>query len=99
MGKSVLGIIVTRVRKDDVEMTPETVKEMLEVPVLGMVPEDRAVQKSLNLKDAVVHTHPSSRAARAYKEIAAKILEINYDSDEDEGNFFTRILNKLKRKR
>ena len=95
MGKTVLGIIVTRVRKDDVEMTPEMVKEMLEVSVLGMVPEDRAVQKSLNLKDAVVHTHPSSKAARAYKEIAARIIDVRYDSDKDDGNFFSRILRKI----
>lgn len=95
MGKSVLGVIVTRVRKDDIEMTPETVKEMLEVPVLGMVPEDRAVQRSLNLKDAVVHTYPSSSAARAYNEIAAKILGVNYDSDMDKGNIFTKILRKV----
>lgn len=95
MGKYVLGVIVTRVRKDDIEMTPENVKEMLEVPVLGMVPEDRAVQRSLNLKDAVVHIFPRSKAARAYKEIAARILGIEYDSDEDRENIFQRVLRKV----
>jgi septum site-determining protein MinD len=99
MGKSVLGVIVTRVKRDDVEMTPEIVKEMLEVTVLGMVPEDRAVQKSLSLKDAVVHTHPSSQAARAYKEIAARIIEMYYDSDEDKEGFFSRMMRKIGLKR
>lgn len=94
-GKPVLGVIVTRVRRDDLEMTPETVKEMLETSILGMVPEDRAVQKSLNLKDAVVHTHPTSQAARAYKEIAARILDVKYDSDKDKDGFFTRVLKKV----
>lgn len=95
IGKPVLGVIVTKVRKDDLEMSPETVKEMLETTILGMVPEDRAVQKSLNLKDAVVHTHPASDAARAYKEIAARILGIKYDSDKDKEDFFTRVLRKI----
>ena len=45
MGIPVLGTIVTRVRKDDIEMQPETVKEMLEVPILGMIPEDMAVKR------------------------------------------------------
>lgn len=94
--RPVIGVIVTRVRKDDIEMQPETVKEMLEVPILGMVPEDRSVQKSLNQKDAVVHTHPKSNASRAYKEIAAKLLDIKYDSDKDREKLFKRILQKLK---
>ena len=37
LNKPVRGIIVTRVRGDNIEMTPEIVKEMLEVPVLGMI--------------------------------------------------------------
>lgn len=91
MKKPVIGVIVTRVRKNKVEMQSDTVKEMLEIPVLGMVPEDIAVQKSLSLKNAVVHTHPKSGAARAYKEIAAKILNVDYDSKKDKPSFWERI--------
>ena len=94
----VLGTIVTRVRRDDIEMQPDTVKEMLEVPILGMVPEDLNVKRSLSMKDAVVHTHPGSDAARAYKEIAAKILGIEYDSRRDRVGIFKRIFNKIRGK-
>ncbi len=93
--KSVLGIIITRVKKDKIEMQSETVKEMLETPILGMVPEDIAVKKSLNEKDAVVHVYPKSKSSRAYKEIAAKILDIEYDSDKDKEKLVKRILEKL----
>lgn len=89
--KPVLGAIVTRVRKDDIELEPEIVKEMLEVPILGMIPEDMAVKKSIRNKGTVVHLHPKSSAARAYKEIAAKILNIPYDSDKDREGFFERF--------
>jgi septum site-determining protein MinD len=91
MKKPVLGVIVTRVSKDNIELDPGTVKEMLEVPILGMIPEDISVKRSLRLKDAVVHTHPKSKAARAYKEIAAKILNVPYDSDDDKEGFFERL--------
>ncbi len=94
----VMGTIVTRVRRDDIEMQPDTVKEMLEVPILGMIPEDCVIRKSLSMKDAVVHTHPGSRPARAYKEIAARILGIEYDSDDDKENIFKRFLNKIRRR-
>jgi septum site-determining protein MinD len=98
MKKPVLGIIVTRVRKDDIEMQPGAVKEMLEIPVLGMIPEDISVQKSLNLKNAVIHTHPKSKASRAYKEIAAKLLDIPYDSGLEKEGFFKRLFRFRKKK-
>jgi len=87
----VKGIIVTRVRKDKIELQPETVKDMLETSVLGMIPEDLAVKKSLNFKDAVVHTHPQSDSARAYKEIAAGMINLEYDSNKDRPSFWKRI--------
>lgn len=92
----VKGVIITRVRKDDIELKPETVKDMLETPILGMVPEDINVARSLSMKDAVVHTHPKSKAARAYKEIAAQIAGVEYNPKKDEEGFFTKFLRILK---
>ncbi len=89
--KSVRGVIMTRVRKDNIEMSPETVKEMLEAPILGMVPEHLDIKRALNKKDAVVHVYPKSEAARAYKEIAAKILEVEYDSNKEKPSLWERM--------
>lgn len=91
MKKQIRGVIVTRVQKNDIELTPEVVKEMLEIPILGMVPEDEAVKRSISEKTAVVHSYPKSAAARAYKEIAAKILNIDYDSEKDREKFMERF--------
>jgi len=92
MKKPVLGVIVTRVRRDGIEMSSEAVRDMLETPILGMIPEDMNVKRSLNIKDAVVHTHPQSNASRAYKEIAARIVNVEYDSNKDRLPFWKRIL-------
>ncbi len=94
-GKDILGVLITRVRKDKIELQPETVREMLEVPILGMVPEDLCVKKSLNEKDAVIHTHPKSNASRAYKEIAANMINVKYDSKKDREKTIKRVLRKL----
>ena len=94
--KPILGVIVTRVKKNDIEMQPEIVKEMLEARILGMIPEDTSIPKSLNLKNPVVQTFPKSKSARAYKEIAAKLLGIEYDSNKDREKIIERILKKLK---
>jgi septum site-determining protein MinD len=91
----VLGAIITRVKRNKLEMQPETVKEMLEVPILGMIPEDISVQRALSLKDAVVHTDPKGKVSRAYKEIAARLLEIDYDSDKDREMFLKRIFQRI----
>ncbi len=98
MNKTILGVIVTRVRKDKIEMSPEAVKEMLEVPILGMIPEDMNVSRSLSKKDAVIHVHPRSKAARAYKEIGARLTNLPYNSKKDKERlvemFFRKIRNK-----
>ncbi len=93
--KPITGVIVTKVKKDDIELQPATVKDMLEAPILGMVPEDDSVRESLNMKNAVVHTHPKSNAARAYKEIAAQLLGVEYDSEEDREKLLAKILSFL----
>jgi septum site-determining protein MinD len=92
--KEIIGVIMTRIRKDKLEMDPETVKEMLEVPILGMIPEDLQVKDALNKKDAVVHTSPKSKSAKAYKEIAARILGVEYDSDADRQSFWKRLFSR-----
>lgn len=81
--KQVLGVIVTRVQKDSIELPADVVKEMLEVPILGMVPEDLAIKRSIRNKGIAVNAEGKSNAARAYKEIAAKILNVPYDSNKD----------------
>ena len=93
--RPILGVIVTRVKKNKIELSPEIVKEMLEVPILGMIPEDLDVQRALNYKDAVVHTHPKSNSSRAYKEIASKIIDEVYDSDKDKESVLKKLFKKL----
>ena len=90
--KKILGVIMTRIKKDKLEMQPEEVRDMLEVPILGMIPEHDDIRRSQNLKDAVIHTHPKSIPARAYKEIAAKILDLPYDSEKDKETFLKRLV-------
>jgi len=95
MKKPIKGVIVTRVKKDKIELPPEVVKEMLEVPILGMIPEDDYVKKSIKAKNALVYIYPKSKAARAYKEVAAKILGTEYDSKKDREKVIERLLKKI----
>lgn len=88
MGKEVNGIIVTRHANANYEMPLSSIKSMLESQVIGVVPEDKVVKEALNLRDAVTHTHPKSKVARKYLEIARKV---NGEMIEERAGFWGRL--------
>ncbi len=89
LGKQIRGVIITRVRGQKTEMPIANVKDMLELPILGVVPEDKNMQSALVMKDAILHTHPKSKAARAYRHIAARIIGNN--SYKEDYTIFERL--------
>lgn len=112
MDKKVVGAIITRHEGEKWEMDIPTIKDMLEVPILGIVPEDYSVKESQRLKNGVVKTHPRSKAAKSYQKIAKRILGPDYmkklEQKERKENtngkssrqgFFSIILRKLGLKR
>tara|TARA_Y100000310_G_C20532350_1_gene739129 strand:- start:240 stop:992 length:753 start_codon:yes stop_codon:yes gene_type:complete len=74
MGKEVKGVIVTKVEGNKFEMSLNSISEMLELPILGVVPRDARVSEALSLRNAVLLTHPNSSVARSYMGIASKLL-------------------------
>lgn len=88
LGKRIIGVIVTRVKNTKLEMPVSNIREMLELPILGIVPEDKKMPIALLKKNALIYTHPRSKAARAYKEIAARIAEIEYKEPSFMGRLF-----------
>jgi septum site-determining protein MinD len=94
LNKPIKGIIITRVKKVKSELEPEVVKEMLDAPILGMIPEDKLIQYSLKEKHPILHCYPRSKPSRAYKEIAARILEVYYDSRRERPSFWRRVRGK-----
>jgi len=92
MGKTVKGVIITRVRYDKTELSPENIMDMLEVPILGVVPEEFAIRESLAMKNPVVHTHPKSKSAEKYKEIAGKIANRDYKAKIHKKGFWASLM-------
>jgi septum site-determining protein MinD len=73
MKKTVTGVIVTRVTRNKNEMSLASIHDMLEVPILGIIPEDKNVLAALNKKDAIVNLNPRNKVSKAYTNIAAKL--------------------------
>lgn len=78
-GKEILGVVVTKTNPKNPNMSVKDVEEILETPIIGIIPEDRTIKHSLNEKDSVIHTHPKSAASIQYKRLAADILGVKYD--------------------
>ena len=98
LDKNVKGIILTRFKDSLHEENLENIEAMLETPILGIIPEDDAVTEALRLKDAVVHTHPKSKAAIEYTKLAAKLLGKKYVEQietQEKKNKFRRLLRLL----
>ncbi len=88
MGKKINGIIVNRYANAKYEMPLSSIKSMLESQIIGVIPEDKAVKEALNLRDAVSHTHPRSKVAKKYLEIARKM---NGEEVEEKVGLFDMI--------
>jgi len=79
MKKNVLGVVVTRVKNAPWELKPEEIEMMCEAPVIGMVPEDWTVNKSIFDKVPVVAQDPYSVASIEYKKLAARLIGKTYE--------------------
>lgn len=88
--KKVRGVIITRVSNDSCEMSTKSIQEMLEVPILGIIPEDKSVHRALSKRSCVIHSHPRSKASKSYMDIAAKMM-----GKKKKKNFYGKFIEKL----
>ncbi|MDP2926241.1 MAG: cell division ATPase MinD [Nanoarchaeota archaeon] len=96
MGKNIVGVIITRYQGKSVDMSVPNIKEMLEVPVLGIIPEDDSIRESQIMKNAVIHTHPRSAASKNYIHTSRRLLgasEFRYEPKKK--GFFKGLLNSM----
>ncbi len=81
LGTKVAGVVLTRVKKDKVEMSIENVESLLEKPVIGIIPDDDTIRKAVKMKHPVTYTHPNTHASIGYKRLAANLLGEKYEED------------------
>ncbi|MDO8643294.1 MAG: cell division ATPase MinD [Candidatus Woesearchaeota archaeon] len=72
-GMPILGVVVNRVGLSET-LTLDNIRDLISEPIIGWVPEDRAVRSSLLIKQPVVFSHPDTAAAVGFKKVAATLL-------------------------
>jgi septum site-determining protein MinD len=87
MNKPVIGVIITRHRGKNIDMSIANIKDMLEVPLLGIIPEHDSIKESQIMKNAVIYTHPKSIATKNYIDASRRILgeEIRFEPTQNLG--------------
>jgi len=73
-GCRIMGVVLNRVRGDNMEMTVQNVETILEQRVIATIPEDGNMRMSLLMKHPLVFSHPGSDASLGYKALASKLI-------------------------
>jgi len=87
-----IGIIINKYRKDKDQISKEEIESSCGLPVIGVVPHDNNVKKSVFRREPVVFLKPYSSASIAYKKIAAKLVGAEY---KDKGNMLSRLFGRF----
>ncbi|MFH1978213.1 MAG: cell division ATPase MinD [Candidatus Aenigmatarchaeota archaeon] len=78
MKKKVTGIVVNRMR-DSYEISPKDIEEMCDVAVIGEIPDDKHLKRSVFEKTPVINYRPHSKSAIEIRRIAAYLTGKEYN--------------------
>ena len=92
-GKNVYGVVVNRVKEKN-DISADNVAVILSTQLLGIIPEDSAVQDSFSKKHPSVFAFPEARSSIAYKKLAAELLGQEYEETVQKPGFLSRLFRK-----
>jgi septum site-determining protein MinD len=96
-GVKVLGVIVNRHSGSEYDMEIKNVEAVLEKNILGIVPEDPSVPKSVAARQPLVYLYPDSPASLGFKRIAANLMgqDFTYSISAEKKDFLDRMYEKI----
>jgi septum site-determining protein MinD len=76
---SPIGVIVNRYKKGDKDqMSRREIEMALELPIIGVIPEERRMRRSVHKRIPIASLYPNARSSIEFKKISAKILGVDY---------------------
>ncbi|MFW5913217.1 MAG: cell division ATPase MinD [Candidatus Hadarchaeota archaeon] len=73
LGLTPIGVILNKVEGESYELDGEEISELLDLPVLSVIPKDDGVGRSLNEGDLLLKRIPRSPASRKIKKISREL--------------------------
>lgn len=83
-----LGLVLNRVKKKKYEMMEEEIRALTGLNIIGKIPEDENVEKSINARVPLVLLNKNSKAAKEIIKIAAFVAGEKFEERE---SLFTKI--------
>jgi septum site-determining protein MinD len=78
-GRGVLGFVLNRYGGHKTDIPPEAAEEVMEFPLLAVIPEDPKVREATLEGMPVVAYDPDSKASKAFFELAEKLIGMETD--------------------
>jgi septum site-determining protein MinD len=98
-GVKPLGIILNMVHHEKHEMTKDEVEQLTNIPVIGTIPFDKTIRRSLSLKMPSVVLDPNSKSSKEFIKIGEKLTGEKYrGSRETLAAYIRRVLRISKKK-
>ncbi|MBU0535456.1 MAG: cell division ATPase MinD [Nanoarchaeota archaeon] len=96
-GIKVLGVIINKHSGSDFDMEIKNIEAMLDKNILGIIPDDTSVPKSIVARQPMVYLYPDTPASLAFKRIAAQMMGQDYTHSIKAGNkdFLDRLYEKI----
>jgi len=73
MRKNIIGVVVNRRKGKGHELNLREIREILELPVIAQIPEDKLIAESIAVKQPIIEYAPNSDAALEISRLAHKI--------------------------
>jgi len=91
---SIIGFVLNMWYDDGFLLSVNEIESILEVPMIGIIPYDREVERSIALGKSIVEINPSSPTSNAIMQLTAHLLGEEYKPIEPDKE---GILNRLKK--
>jgi len=92
MNKNIIGVVVNRSTGGRHELGINAIKELLELPVIAQIPEDRLVAESISAKRPIMEYASDSPAAVEILKLASKLSGRKYKPSSKNAGMFRRLL-------
>jgi len=91
--KNIIGIVLNRDSKSD-ELKKENIAAFFDLPVIGVIPEDHVIRKSIEAKNPITLENPKHKISQEINSIAHKMMGKQYTKKQSLMDIVTSFFKK-----
>jgi len=85
------SIIINRMHDDGIDLSLGNIQQIISSKISGVVPEETKIREALRHGYSIVEFHPEFRISIVLKQIAAKLMNLEYESPVREVPILTKL--------